>query len=85
MRHQLLDVFPEQAEGRVGDHDVCLRKQGDALIAAKVAVTVKRGPLVQFIGLELLSHIFQIELAIPIEVVHPVDDEFVGGDFGAAF
>ena len=41
MLDQLRDVFPEEREWRVGNHNVCLLKQSNAFGAAEVAVTLE--------------------------------------------
>ena len=42
MRHQLLNVLPEQREWRVGDDDIGLLEQVDAFLTAEVAVLFER-------------------------------------------
>ncbi len=79
MLHELGDVLAEEGEGRVGDHDVRLFQERDALGAAEVAAGVLVVCLSRLSGglvpLEEELDVVDVRRAVSVLVFHMVEDD----------
>jgi hypothetical protein len=70
--HELCDVFAEEGEGRVGDYNVRLLEQLDALGAAEVAASRKACAGVGVL-LEEKLYVFDACRAVSVDILHFLD------------
>ena len=79
MLHELGDVLAEEGEGRVGDHDVRLFQERDALGAAEVAagvlVVAFQGYPGGLVALEEELDVGHVRRAVAVLVFHMVEDD----------
>ena len=80
MLHQLRNILAEKGEGRVGDHDVCLFEQLDALPGAKVPVALQSGHDVAAV-LQQVFHVRQVCRAIGV-LIRDLGDFYLVGHAG---
>ena len=77
--HELRDVLAEEGEGRVGDDDVGLFQERDALGAAEVAagvfVVAFQGGAGGFVALEEKLDVGHVRRAVAVLVLHMVEDD----------
>ena len=79
MLHELGDVLTEEGEGRVGDDDIRLFQQRDALGAAEVAagilvVAFQRSPG-GLVALEKKRNVGHVRRAVAVLVLHTVEGD----------
>ena len=79
MFHELSDVFSEEGKGRVGNHDVRLLEQLDALgtaeVAAGVLVVSFQGFPGGLVALEEKLNVVYVRCAVAVLVFHIVEGD----------